>query len=282
MKTRWMLTCAAILSAALWQAGCENSPLSNVSGPHGDDGGWTILLCTLNNPQTHVKDALYYKERCEKNTGWKDLYVVHKADHSELYWGKYSSPEAARKNLAKAREYVAPAGYKVFDSAMLLPLAGKDYGPQEWNLAGAKGAYTVVVAVFYDMPKENYVGRKRFAVDYCRQLRQEQNLEAYYYHDPSRSAVSIGVFDGKAVEITHEGTQDKPVVVNPEMKRIMERFPLLAVNGREEILHMPDSATRKLVPVKSTSYVVRIPQKKGQQGADWPDRIGDAEPRQNP
>ena len=50
---------------------------------------------------THVKDAKLYQERLQKEAKWKNVFIIHKAGRSELYWGRYPSIEAAQKNLAK-------------------------------------------------------------------------------------------------------------------------------------------------------------------------------------
>ena len=260
-----------------WTAGCGNgsSILPPLGGPDlKKEGGFTILLATLATPD-HVEQAKYYKKMTEKDTGWDDLYIVHEADHSSLYRGKYSSADTARIDLEKAKEYVTPVDVPVFAQAMIVPLPGQDIGPAEWNLKNVDGAFTVVVAEFYNDAAKRISGRKQYAVDNCRDLR-EKGQETYFYHGPVKSLVCIGNFPEASYPAVTEAGKLSRVIRDPRIHQIFESFPNLAVNGYQEIIYIDPREGRKQ-KLFTRSYLMAIP-KEGSFETTL-DRSGNAESR---
>lgn len=264
-------------------AGCQPGEGLNLGGYSSEDE-YTLMLMTLTG-SNHVELADFYLQRTKEYTHWNDLYVVNKDDSSVLYWGRYRTREDAMKNLRTAKEYVAPASKQnIFRMATVVPLPGKDVGPAEWNLKNAEGEHTVLVAVFQDLPPQNYFGRKTRAVELCKKLR-EQGQEAYFFHDISRSGVTIGVFPAEAVQTrrvarTHPQTgdtfyEDLRVVVDPRMKAILDANPELLYCGNTEIRTERDPKTGKLTQRVTPSAPMLIGEfKKGQMGNDAYDRPG--------
>jgi hypothetical protein len=202
--------------------------LSDASGG-AEDGRYTILLFVCRPPTGHAAQAKHYKEATEKDAGWKHLFVVHKEGHSLLCWGKYKTVRDAAPNLQKAHKYVTPASIKLYARAIVIPLPGKeDVGPPEWRLDQVPRTYvyTVLVAEFYDVPEADYVGRRDFAVDYCRQLRQ-QGLPAFYRHDPASSIVTVGAFERTAVQFVRKPGKRDPQLVQQEINDLLRSFPRL-------------------------------------------------------
>ncbi len=252
------------IAAILQFAGCENIKFPSATwfdrGTEQDN--YTVLIYVLSDPQTHILDARRYKETIEAQTGWRGLFAVNKAGHSELYWGKYPSIKAAQKNLKKAKAYQAPSGIKLFARAMAIPLPGKDVGPPEWKLTSAPGVYTVVIASFYNVPDKNIFGRRHFAVENCRQLRKE-GFEAYYYHGQTRSFITVGTFGESSVEVIPESGKNRVEIRDQNVNTVLKEFPALAVNGYEQFVTAVDPKTGRPKRVRSKSYIIRIPRKKG-------------------
>ena len=239
-------------------------------GNQHEDARYTILLFADDNP-THVSTVKRYKQATEQDTGWEGLYVLHKQGRSELYWGKYETVEDARENLQEAKDYVPPIGVPIYQKAVVVPLPGKSFGPPEWNLENADGTYSVLVARFYDVPEADYVGRKQFAVDYARQLREEGE-QAYYYHAAAQSLVTIGAFPNNSVRMVSSGKKVKPKIVDPRIKAIMERHEFLAVNGRRELVTLPAQGGARRSYTRS--YPVHIPKDDEEQSNDFPTNTG--------
>jgi len=277
--SRSIIALLAVLATA--SAGCDKAGMSSIFHRPGrlrpgQQARFTILLKVFSNPITHAEEAKYYKSQTERLTGWQGMYVESKADHSELYWGKYASQKDASRNLKKAKSYRAPAGVAIYAQAMILPLGEKDFGPPEWDLRNAGGAYTVVVAVFYDVPEADYFGRKEHAVEYCRQLRQKGE-QAYYYHGPARSTVAVGSFSEAAVEMVRDGDAERPIVRDPGILAVQSRFPLLAANGREQLELQQSRQTGKLEKRPARTYPARIPRKGQHRQIDALHSLGNTE-----
>jgi len=227
-----------------------------------EDARFTILLRTHGSPTTHVQESELFRKRLTEVVGWKDVFIIHKPDHSELCWGTYPTIAAAKDNLRTAQNYVAPSGEKVFELAIILPLPEKDVGPPEWNIQNAKGTYTVLIAEFFDVPEANppYLGRKNIALDYCKQLR-DKGEEAYYFHGPAKSFVYVGAFPASAVKKVELNGVVRPVVQDPKMLDVLKTHPFLAVNGCAKPVQVVNPVTGKVSVENAGSYPEPIPQK---------------------
>jgi len=244
----------------------RSNPLSALFGPPATSGGakdgnYTILLSVCRGPGSHVDQAKYYQKATQQHAGWKYLFIVHKERHSLLCWGQYKAVADARPNLKRAKAYRTPANVPIYAKAMIVPIPGKeDPGPPEWDLARAPGkfAYTVLIAEFHDVSEADYVGRRKFAVDYCRQLRKD-GLEAYYKHDQVSSIVTIGLFERAAVTVVKQGKRYQRVPRDPRIKAVFKRFPDLAVNGRQRLITTINPKTRKTQKLPAPTYLMEIP-----------------------
>ena len=261
-----------------------------------EKGNYTILLYVCRGPGSHIAQAKRYKANTEKYAGWKYLFIVHKEDHSLLFWGKYAKLKDAQPNLKTAKAYLTPAKVKVFTKAIVVPLPGKErVGPPEWDLdkTDPKYVYTVLVAEFHDVPdavdergkSAPYVGREKFAVDLCKQLRQ-QGMAAFYKHSTVDSIVTVGLFGKNAIQDINQKGKIVRKVNDPAINMIFQKMPKLAVNGREKILTTVDARTKRHKKVPAPSYLMRIPRETIQNAATTKPRpgnnLGHPKPRKTP
>ena len=100
----------------------------------------------------------------------------------------------------------------------------------EWNLENANGYWSLHIAVFFN---EGVITNRRYlAEEYCRELREDQQVEAYYHHGPVRSSVYVGLFPKQAmrtVNRTHPLTGETTAVNQIVDERLLEmqgRFPI--------------------------------------------------------
>jgi len=259
--TRARRICRAICAAA-WLAAAAGCGAIGAGGA-GDDGGCTILLIAFQSPR-HNEEARFYKERLQQS-GWRDLIVVHKDNHSELFWGKYAIVEDGQEDLATAQRYTDQLGSRPFRHARLVALPGKDIGPVAWKLTQAKGAYTVVVGYYYDVPEEDYFGRRRKAVQQCMTLREDEGYEAYYHHGPARSYVTVGTFGPDALQTVRRDNVIRRVVADPDAKRIIREFRSLSDNGNSRVVYVneriPGTNKARRRRVVERPYLVNIPRR---------------------
>jgi len=229
-------------------------------GRGADNGGYPISLATFTVPM-HVQQARAAKQRLQDVAGWKHVFVVDKGYRSELYVGRYKSRTAAVSNLERnIRGFRDAHGGTPYATALVVAIPTKDVGPPEWDLRNAAGAYTVVVQEYCDVPEKNYVGRKKLAVQYCRKFR-ERGYEAYYYHGPARSKVTVGVFEEWAVRTVRDGLMVREEIQDPRMKAVMREHPELLINGLSIRETGIDPQTRRLRYRRRGSYYERIPRK---------------------
>lgn len=263
-------TIAILLLASL--AGCDSGRMPSWTGAKAASGAaeageWTILLCRLSHPDQHVQHAATYKQRLTEDLGWKGVFTINKAGHSEVYWGRYGSTEQAQGNLRTAKAHKTQLGTRPFRQAMLMRLPGARVGPPEWDLTRVDAAYTYLVATFQDDRKRNYVGRKKFAVRYCRRLREEGNYDAYYYHGPSSSHVTIGRFEPGSVRIHKEPQGERLEILDPRIRAIQQDFPLLQVNGSGVNDLAWDPQNRKMIRIPKKTYLIRVPREEAGHGS---------------
>ena len=165
--------------------------------------GYALFCQSFTGPD-HLRQAADAKRMLADLTGLSDWHAVHTADRSELYYGHYATvdpaadPAEARRAAADREAIRAVAlrnGAKPFQRAAFVSLDSADpAAPAEWDLANAPGAFTLEIAA-YTGPAE---ARKRAAVDSVRDARAS-GVEAYYYHGPATSSVSVGTFPESAV-----------------------------------------------------------------------------------
>ena len=214
--------------------------------------GYTIRLVVFRGDR-HADEAARYQRSIAKLTGWNDLFVATEGDRSMLCWGKYDSIKKtkAQRRLAKAKAWAPqPGGAKMFQFALIVLLRGANPGPPEWDLANAGGAYTVKVAEFYDVPESGYVGRKKFALEYCRELRK-RDYEAYFHHGLFKSIVTIGTFPSMSVRRIQTRRGIRIEVRDSRIRKITLAFGQLAVNGAGERIGGIDVPS-KIIPIPRT------------------------------
>ena len=116
------------------------------------DGKLTILLAVCRAPRGHVQQAKQCKRDMEK-LGFKHVYIVHRDDHSLLYWGKYKTHEDAQPNLKKAKGFTLDKMH-IFAKAIIVPVPGENVEEPQWRLdkLPPEYVYTVLRAIFYGTP----------------------------------------------------------------------------------------------------------------------------------
>jgi hypothetical protein len=157
----------------------------------------------------------------------------------------------------------------------------------------SRAYYTLQVAAFRDSPE-----RKQAAVDAVREFRK-RGVEAYYHHGDTVSEVCIGAWPRSAMKEEGggggEGTNsDQPVVVfntplspsaiskieesnggnvkvvapphlepvDPSLKRMMDQYPDLYVNGDTHINKVRNPVTNQVDMVPDRSLIVQVPESK--------------------
>ena len=277
MKRQWLIWTAAVLVGCLAHGGCGDGGLT--WRPFGSAGGdeFTIHLYRYEGAD-HAERVVKGKDAAEKLAGWKGVFIVHEDNISTLYWGRYASRNAARDDLRRAKRWRTPDNNRPFQlQSYIAAYPGDEPGKAEWNLRKARGAYTVLVEVYFNDKMTKIRDRKRIAAQRCEELR-DKGEQAYYYHGPANSLVTIGLFDESAIKMTRKrmkgGTREVVERIIPQMRSILMRHPYLYENGRRTEIWVPNLKTGKPQWIDRPTYPVRLPGSKGAAGRWRPSGFG--------
>jgi len=174
------LTLAAL---AVLTAGCR---------PSGEQHKLTILLVEYQGPEAAASAQRILKELSSQ--GLPDVFTVEGAEYASVCVGRYNSwkdPDADRM-LKRVRVIPDSRGQYPFMGVMLVPVP-EPLPENPWPIEKADGFYTLIVAS-WEAP-----GRMDSAQRYAGSLRS-RGYEAYVYHGPRLSTVSIGAFGSEVFD----------------------------------------------------------------------------------
>ncbi|QNN23066.1 hypothetical protein HED60_12560 [Planctomycetales bacterium ZRK34] len=212
---------------------------------------WTIGLGRFEGAG-HRERAEAARKQLAARTGFPDLWVGEEANASLLYAGHYPSPQdkQARRDLDQWQRLRA-SGKVSLPAAMLVPITpapgAGDPSDLDLRSAATRGLYTLQIG-FYEDAKGKSDAYQKAAEQAATALRKD-GFQAYYYHGPNRSMVTIGVFGSEA--LTSKG--DGEVVYSDQVLALQRRFPYNLANG-ETIRE-----TRAGKTTEQPSFLVRIP-----------------------
>jgi hypothetical protein len=196
------LTTPAAATASPADSSPGSSAARDVVAPPA--GARYTVFCTAISGPNHADEATRMRDEVIGVTHWKDWYVVHQEQESDLYYGYFRSvndandPAESRRASSALTAITALTngmGDHPFTRAMIVPLDAPDPdAPPQWNLCNSDKFWSVEVASYTGSPD-----RKKFAVDAVRAARA-MGIEAYYYHGVSASSVCIGAWPEDAIE----------------------------------------------------------------------------------
>jgi len=245
-----MIISAALALVAV--AGCERL------GTRAEAPTLTVVLLEYEGP-----DAGPSAERLAgelRTQGLDEVFVVKGHEHAAVCAGRFGSwkDPAADRMRRRVRRIRDAQGQYPFANVMLMPVP-EPRPENPWPVQEADGQFTLIVAS-WEKP-----GRKSRAQAYARRLRQDGH-EAYVYHGPTKSTVSVGAFGPQIFDDPSKvGRPDaRPNVVDPKVKRLRQAFPTLVLEGE------PAPAEAKLKP-----YLAIIPGRRtaGTTGPHVPDAL---------
>ena len=185
----------------------------------------TVLLVEYRGPEATASAWRVGKELSDK--GVPNVFVVEGADQASLCVGRFGSwqDKDADETLKSVRQIRDAAGQYPFAGVMLVPVP-EAAPPNPWPLEKTKGIFTFHVAS-WEAP-----GRKTRAQAYAAELRS-QGYDAYVYHGPRLSMVTLGSFGPEILDnaglIGQQGA--KPKVVSPHVLELIRRFPRMRLEG---------------------------------------------------
>lgn len=199
------------------------------SDAHEESGSWAIALGRVAG-DNHRQRAQDLAEQIGDYVGTSDVWVGADGNGTMIYYGRYDSRSdpVARADLARWREYHRKGELRL-PLLLLSPIVDREGGEgddeiSQWALqnVASEGDYTFQVGL-YD---EDYGDDFRDAAEEAVRVLRDDGWEAYYWHGPVGSTVSIGVFTEEARD---------PNNATPEAQQLMvlkQHFPHNSLNGR--------------------------------------------------
>lgn len=217
-----------------------------------DENQWTIGLGRFDGAD-HRERAERARKQLAARTGFSDLWVSDEGNSSMLYAGHYPSPQdkQARTDLAQWQRLRASGKIRL-PAAMLVPITQSPTtaeSPSNLDLrsAASRGLYTLQIGFYDDVTGKT--DEYRQAAEQAAAALRKDGYQAFYYHGPNRSMITIGVFGPEA--LTDKG--DGEVVYSDQVLALQRRFPYNLANG-ETIRE-----TRAGKTTEQPSFLVRIP-----------------------
>ncbi len=228
---------------------------------------WTILCVEAYGPEGKLAvERLAEGLRGTRGLERDDVSTKFGTESHRLCYGNYGReldkeaggwhwPVQMRQEMTFIRQLALGESFP-FLHCRPVPVERTQLGPPEWNLVGAAGEYTLLIAVYSE-----FEGRDEAAVEHVRILRDEGE-EAYYYHDITRSHVCIGTFAKNDIKRTGRGV---PIIDNPEYLASRKRHPYFNFNGGYVSNVNRDAGGQIFSKTKQPTRMVQIPHKVGEQ-----------------
>ncbi|HED54698.1 MAG TPA: hypothetical protein ENJ00_10940 [Phycisphaerales bacterium] len=196
----------------------------------GESRQWTIGLATFSGNDAPAR-AEAEADRLRSIPALRDVFVMDRGSRAIVCVGQHPSPSTAEAlaQLKKVRA-VTIAGERPFQHAFFIPPTGKAQDDLDLRRApetfGSSAVYTLQVGVYGRAdgkpPTEKDIAEARAkAEEAARELRRQGEL-AFYYHGPSMSMVTVGVFSHDDID---QG-------FSYELQQLKERFPYNLLNGQ--------------------------------------------------
>ena len=226
--------------------------ISALFAPRTSGEQWTILCIELMQETPNRRQTIDQLADALRRSPGLDPQAVrtnYDANASGVYYGSFK-PETrdgnvhfqnADRALVQHLRSLAIGSSHPFLEARLVPVPTPDVGPPEWNVRNCPNPYTLHIAEFYNTG--GFDQRKEVAVQYCGMLR-EKGYEAYYWHGPRRSFVSVGSL-----------RRDRDFMIRPDgimlslkWRELVDSDPELkykTVNGRFVVMRILDKSNRQ-------------------------------------
>lgn len=214
--------------------------------------GWSILLKAYDGPRAQ-RHAEQLSRLLISEAHLPDLWMRTVGNRVEVLRGRYLDPQdpKAQQDLRQT-QMVEVDGARPYANVSLIPLSDlAQGGATEHDLRLYPGFYSLQIAFYDEAFGPNY---KQAAEQMVKVLRADGD-EAYYYHGPNRSMVTVGIFTDAdfADQALADGRSIK--VYGPRIREMQEKYPRNLGNGRTVVEKRPGLPDRD-----QPSFLVLVPE----------------------
>jgi hypothetical protein len=236
-------------------------PRAGSPGRVESGGAWSIVIAGAagDNADATARDMLH---KVQTAGGLPEAYTERRGKSVVVAYGQYSGPDdaAAQRDLDRLRAMELEGG-RPFAGAVLVPPPFESLpgGIPEYDLNGVRRArgkdaiYTLQVAIYTRLntntPKPSELAEFRKAAEKAVVELRREGDEAFYYHGPRGSTVTVGVFGPRDHDPLKPG-QDSFALMQTRRKH-----PLNLVNGAQLLTRSRGQEKARPQP----SFLVPIP-----------------------
>jgi len=274
-RFRGVLACITGLALvhATTLSGCASSPepetSPGVSGEEGqaifgsvsdsarEAGKWTIVLAAFRGDEA-AQAAQFALARVAGEGGLREARIEKRGQAYLLTYGRFDGPTdpSAKAALARVRT-VMIQGATPFDQALLTPPEPAAGSVPEYDLRHAKQfygleyVYTLQIGVYGRSdgrpPSDADRTEARRAAEEAVATLRAEGEQAFYYHGPNFSSVTVGLFSEDEVD-PHSGLR------SASFYELQAKFPYNLLNGAQRTVRLAGSQ-----PQAQRSALVSIP-----------------------
>ncbi|MBL9032445.1 MAG: hypothetical protein JNM80_12165 [Phycisphaerae bacterium] len=233
--------------------------------------GWSIVLYAFRG-EDQAAEAAAGLERARTLGKLPGAYMEKRGAATVIAYGKYhdNASSEAKADLAKVRAVtIEMEGVKrtPFAQAFLAPPERIPGTMPEFDLRNARqregdwALYTLQVGVYArsdtKAPSASELAQFRKSAEEAAAKLRREGEQAYYYHGPSRSMVTIGLFGAEDFD-----PQVGPPSDAPALKSLRKRFPHNLLNGmgiREKKTITDPDGKKVAVTTMQPSTLVAVP-----------------------
>jgi hypothetical protein len=203
-----------------------------------ETGSWSIALGSIGAGPTSQVEAMGTLNRA-RELGLASARLERRGDRTMLMYGAYRGPDdpSAAADLARVRGLTMD-GMRPFGSATLTPPMGGSLAGAipEYDLGtarrrfGDRALYTLQVGVYQkegaEEPTDEELDEIRGAAEKAALDLRRMGEEAFYYHGPRRSTVTVGLLGEE------DAARGGVVRDSPKVRELQRKHPLNLVNGQ--------------------------------------------------
>jgi hypothetical protein len=220
---------------------------------------WSIVIASFEKQRGGAQAAAMLRQ-VQRVPGLAGAYLEERGKALVIGFGRYNDAGSARRELDKIREMVVE-GDRPFRAAALAPpvfeaIAGSipDHDLRNVKTIFGKDAlYTLQVGVYgksggADATQKEMAEFRAAAERAVVDLRREGE-EAFYYHGPRRSMVTVGVFTAQEYDANDSSRE------SPRLTVLREKYPYNLENGAGIRRKRPGQTEARIDP----SFIVMVP-----------------------
>ncbi|MFI4881949.1 MAG: hypothetical protein ACIAQU_05125 [Phycisphaerales bacterium JB064] len=237
----------------------EGQGLFGGSGPSArEEGKWTIVLATFRGPDA-MEAAQFAQARVASEAGLTNTRIEQRGEAILLTLGRFDGPQApqAQAELDRVRA-IEMRDINPFTQALLTPPEPASGTNPQYDLRnvarnyGSDYVYTLQIGSYGRddgrAPTDADRADARKAAEQAVAVFRSEGEQAFYYHGPNFSSVTVGLF--RADEVDPQTGLRSPAYYDLEAK-----FPYNLFNGAQRMVRL-EGSTR---PQAQRSVLVRIP-----------------------